>query len=60
MLAYCPDCGAELQDGDDVYDWTCAGVTYEVCEDCFDEHLDSLSRDEKAALCGSAHRTIGR
>lgn len=55
----CGRCSAQFYDGDDAYTWM-EGNANEilVCEDCFDELVDALSRTELAELLGSRVLTV--
>lgn len=44
----CAECGADFEDGEEIYSWD-EGF---VCCDCFDSLFDDLSRSERAELLG--------
>jgi hypothetical protein len=49
----CSECGAVFEPWDDVYTWENGRETELVCEECFDNSFDALSRQERADLVGS-------
>lgn len=42
------DCGCEIYEGEEMYEWD--GKT--LCSDCFDDKFSEMTRREKAALLG--------
>lgn len=49
----CAECLCECQPWDELFSWDYGKHEEFVCEDCFDNLFNELSRHEKASLIGS-------